>query len=85
LASSAKPTLAYIAVGPRVRGKFDVEKAQELGVPSGPKRGKLTRGESVTVRVKVDGKFVERIVRPEECVGESETPVVSYLQFSARK
>lgn len=44
---------------------------------SGPKRGQLTRGESVTVRVKVDGKFVERVVRPEDCVGESETPMVS--------
>ena len=74
--SSPRPTLAYIAVGPRVRGKFDVKSAEELGVPSGPKRGKLTRGESVTVKVKVDGQFVDRVVRPEECVGESETPVV---------
>lgn len=76
---SAKPILAYIAVGPRVRGKFDVKKAEQLGVPSGPKRGKLTRGESVTVKVQVEGKFVERVVRPEECVGESETPVATLI------
>jgi ribonuclease Z len=48
-----------------------------LGVPFGPERSKLTKGESVTVKVKVDGQFVERVVQPEECIGESETPVVS--------
>jgi ribonuclease Z len=81
LASTPKPALAYIAVGPRVRGKFDVKKAEELGVPFGPKRGKLTKGESVTVKVKVDGRIVERVVKPEECVGESEVPVVSQGVF----
>ena len=82
-ASSSRPTLAYIAVGPRVRGKFDVKKADELGVPFGPERGKLTKGESVTVKVKVNGQFVERVVQPEECVGENETPVVSdcYIEY----
>jgi hypothetical protein len=45
----------------------------------GPKRGQLTKGQSVTVRVKVDDQFVERVVQPEECVGESETPMVSNL------
>lgn len=54
-------------------------------MPSGPMRGKLTKGESVTVKVKVDGQFVQRIVRPEECVGESETPVVSDCQMNTRK
>jgi len=52
-------------------------------VPSGPKRGQLTRGESVTVKVKVDGQLVERVVRPEECVGESETPVVRACQINS--
>ncbi|MFB2938880.1 ribonuclease Z [Aerosakkonemataceae cyanobacterium BLCC-F154] len=30
-------------------GRFDVEKAQELGIPSGPIYGKLKRGETVTL------------------------------------
>lgn len=30
-------------------GRFDVEKAKELGIPSGPLYGKLKRGESVTL------------------------------------
>jgi hypothetical protein len=41
-------------------------------------------GQSVTVMVKVNGQFVERVVRPEECVGERETPVVSCVQFNVR-
>jgi len=43
-------------------GKFNREKAEELGIPPGPLYSKLIRGESV----RVGG----RIVRPEEVVGE---------------
>lgn len=45
------------------RGRFDVEKAERLGVPEGPLFGKLHRGEAVTL----EGG---RTVRPEEVVGE---------------
>lgn len=76
----ATPTLAYIVVGPRVRGKFDVKKAEALGVPFGPKRGHLTKGQTITFSVKVGDEMVERVVRPEECVGESEAPGVSVLK-----
>jgi ribonuclease Z len=43
-------------------GRFDVEAADALGVPDGPARGALQRGEPVTL----DGG---RIVRPDEVVG----------------
>ncbi|KAF9466199.1 beta-lactamase-like protein [Collybia nuda] len=73
--SSTLPTiLAYIIVGPRVRGKFNVEKANSLGVPAGRQRGILANGKSVTFKVKVGDELIERTVQPEECVGESETP-----------
>ncbi|GLB41597.1 putative tRNase Z endonuclease [Lyophyllum shimeji] len=74
LDSPAKPTMAYIVVGPRIRGKFDVQSANALGVPSGPLRGQLAKGNTVKFNVKVDGEFVERTVRPEEVLGESEAP-----------
>ncbi|MCC6606699.1 MAG: ribonuclease Z [Anaerolineae bacterium] len=43
---------------------FLAEKAGELGVPFGPERAKLVRGESVTL---ADG----RIIRPEDVLGEA--------------
>jgi len=43
-------------------GRFDVTAADALGVPSGPLRGALQRGESVSLP---DG----RVVRPEEVLG----------------
>lgn len=81
--SIAPPTLAYIVVGPRVRGKFDVEKAELLGVPPGRQRGMLTKGKSITFKVKVGDEMIERTVRPEECVGPSETPGVSRTMHRA--
>ena len=42
-------------------GRFDVEAADALGVPDGPARGALQRGEPVTVG--------GRVVRPEEVLG----------------
>ncbi|KAG9033520.1 hypothetical protein FRB95_014699 [Tulasnella sp. JGI-2019a] len=59
--------VAYVAVGTPTRGKFDVKKTKELGVPNGPLWGKLGRGESV---VTPDGKTVT----PEMCLGPSKPP-----------
>jgi ribonuclease Z len=78
--SRLRPVLAYVVHGPRVRGKFDAKKAEELGIPSGRMRGALTRGEAVTFKVKDgQGGSFERTVRPEDCIGESEVPGVSWL------
>lgn len=81
----APPTLAYVVVGPRIRGRFDAKKAKELGIPNGPMRKQLIKGETITFKRTIqtieDGAVreieVERTVRPEECVGESDTPAVS--------
>ena len=77
-----KPTVAYAVVGPRIRGKFDGRKAVELGLPPGPLRAKLVKGENVTVQVKDNnGNVVNREIRPEDCIGESLTPAVSHVLF----
>lgn len=74
----ALPTLAYLLIGPSVRGKFDAKKAEELGVPKGPIRGKLTRGEAITFEVDDGaGGKTQRTVKPEDCVGPSEVAQVS--------
>lgn len=71
-----RSTLAYIVVGPRVRGRFDVEKANVLGVV-GKMRSQLTNGHSVTVTfTNENGEQEERIVRPEDVIGPSEPPGV---------
>ncbi|KAJ7089838.1 hypothetical protein B0H15DRAFT_273688 [Mycena belliarum] len=72
---ASAPTFAYVVVGPSVRGKFDVEKSIALGVPKN-KRSQLTRGENITVTVKEGDELVEKVVRPEDCIGPSETPAV---------
>lgn len=59
--------MVYICQAPDVRGKFDVAKANALGLRNGPDRGKLTRGENVVV----DDPNVEggkRTIRPEDCL-----------------
>ena len=67
---------AYIVVGPRVRGKFDVKRAKELGL-FGPLRGNVARGETVTFTVDDGtGVKVQRTVGPEDCLGEPETQKV---------
>ncbi|KAJ1302197.1 hypothetical protein OPQ81_001023 [Rhizoctonia solani] len=62
-------SVAYLILGPEIRGKFDPAAADTLGV-SKRDRGKLTRGESVTVVV----NGVQNIVTPDMCMGKSEAP-----------
>jgi len=45
-------------------GRFDVAAADELGIPNGPERGELQRGESITL---ADG----RVVTPDAVLGEA--------------
>ena len=56
-------SMGYGLVEADRRGRFDRERAEELGVPVGPKFGRLHDGEAVELD---DGT----VVRPEEVVGE---------------
>ncbi len=58
------PALSFVLRMAKVHGKFNPEKAQQLGVPKGPLWKQLQQGR--TVRVK--GK---RVVRPREVLGPS--------------
>lgn len=53
--SQTRDVVSYLCVGPKMRGKFQVEKAKRLGVKPGPDFGKLVQGESVFV----DGREVK--------------------------
>ena len=54
--------LGYAIVEDKRPGRFDVDTAAALGVPDGPERGRLQRGESVTL---ADG----REVKPDQVLG----------------
>ena len=54
--------IGYTLVEPDRPGRFDVETADALGVPSGPERGALQHGEAVTLG---DG----RVVTPDQVLG----------------
>jgi ribonuclease Z len=56
------PALGYALVEEPRPGRFDVETAEALGIPVGPERGALQRGESVTLQ---DG----RAIAPEIVLG----------------
>ena len=56
-------SLGYALVEDERPGRFDVERADALGVPDGPARGTLQRGEPFTLG---DG----RIVRPDDVLGQ---------------
>jgi ribonuclease Z len=56
-------SVGYALVEDDRPGRFDVETADSLGVPSGPERGQLQRGEPVTL---ADG----RVVTPDQVLGE---------------
>ncbi|HVD25127.1 MAG TPA: ribonuclease Z [Gaiellaceae bacterium] len=58
--------IGYAMVEAPRPGRFDVEAADELGVPEGPQRGALQRGEAVTLE---DG----RVVTPELVLGKART------------
>jgi len=49
------PAFGYAIVEKEQTGRFDVEKAQALGIPAGPLYGRLKQGESVTLP---DGRTV---------------------------
>jgi ribonuclease Z len=56
------PAMGYALVEDQRKGRFDPERARQLGVPEGPLWGKIHKGESVTLP---DG----RVVAPSELVG----------------
>ena len=56
------PAFGYALVEEDRKGRFDPERARELGVPEGPSWGRIHRGESVTLE---NG----RVVQPSELVG----------------
>jgi len=57
-------SVGYALVEEDRPGRFDVETADALGIPNGPERGALQRGEPVTL---ADG----RVVTPDEVLGEA--------------
>jgi ribonuclease Z len=63
-ASHRVAALGYALLEDDRPGRFDVARADSLGVPAGPARGALQRGEEVVV---ADG----RVVRPDEVLGEA--------------
>jgi ribonuclease Z len=65
-ASHGLPALGYVLEEDPRPGRFDRERAIELGVPTGPLFGRLQRGE--TVKIAKDG--VEREVLPSDVMGE---------------
>jgi ribonuclease Z len=56
------PALGYALVEEERPGRFDVDVADRLGVPDGPARGRLQRGDDVTLD---DG----RVVTPDDVLG----------------
>ena len=80
------PTMCYLIVGPRYRGKFDAERAKALGIPKGRIRASLAKGEAITFKVEVNGEKVSRTIQPEEVIGKEDPPSVCALfrAYSAR-
>lgn len=70
--------MSYIVVGPRFRGKFDAKRAKELGIPQGPLRSSLAKGESITFEIREGDEVIQRTVNPGEVIGKSETPGVCF-------
>ena len=57
------PSLGYVLEEKKRTGRFDRERAVELGIPVGPMFSKLQRGEPVTVN--------GRVIMPSEVIGQS--------------
>lgn len=78
--SGSKETLCYVCTGPRNRGKFDVKKAEALGLKPGPLRARIAKGQTVTVTVDDGaGAMIERVIRPEDCIGPTEAAMVRHI------
>jgi ribonuclease Z len=74
--------MVYICQAPDVRGKFDVKKAQALGVPNGPSRGMLVKGMDIEVDdPKVEGG--KRTIKPEDCLVGGGPGAVSSFQATS--
>jgi len=84
--SHGSSALGYALVEQPRPGRFDVEAANALGVPAGPERGELQRGESITL---TDG----RTITPDAVLGPARpgrklvltgdtTPVPSVLEIA---
>lgn len=61
----------YVCELAGVPGKFDLKKAEAVGVPNGPLRGELQRGKEVRLPSLTPGDLTQRIVRPEEVMSQS--------------
>ncbi|KAJ7573869.1 hypothetical protein C8J56DRAFT_1173192 [Mycena floridula] len=72
---TTRPVLAYVIVGPRIRGKFNAEQAEALQIPHGAERAKLTSGQSITITV--DG--VEKVIHPHDVMAPAENPCVAII------
>lgn len=59
-----------------VRGRFDKKKAEELGVPNGPIRGKLTAGQSIEIDDPAN-PGQKKVILPEDVVGPPQDGGVS--------
>ncbi|PPQ65164.1 hypothetical protein CVT24_011027 [Panaeolus cyanescens] len=68
-------TLSYIILGPKSRGKFDVKKAEELGI-FGVNRRNLINGTPIEVQIKDGDQVTTRMVQPEEVLGKPEPAMV---------
>lgn len=68
--------MSYLLVGPQYRGKFNVARALELGVPNGNLRSLLARGQTVTFEVQDGEETITRTVRSDEVLGEAEKTAV---------
>ncbi|KAL4253032.1 RNase Z family protein [Abortiporus biennis] len=70
-------TMCYVIEGPLIRGKFDVEKANALGLTSGPLRARLTRGQTLTISADDgQGGTVDRVIKPEDIISPPDPPTV---------
>jgi ribonuclease Z len=54
--------MVYVCQAAVIPGKFDAKRAAELGVPNGPIRAKLVKGQEI--EFEMDGE--KRIVKPED-------------------
>jgi ribonuclease Z len=74
--------LAYIFQAPMIRGKFDSQKAKQLGVPNGPIRGKLTAGQAIEID-DPENPGQKKTIKPEDVVGAPQDGGVSNLPSTA--